>query len=48
VSEEDDDFWTTYIAATPEEDGDFTGCGKPVLWLALAALLFALLLLMAG
>jgi hypothetical protein len=27
--DDEDDFWTTYIAATPEEDADF----HPVVWL---------------
>ena len=33
---DDDDFWTTYIAATPEEDRDFAGCW-PMLSLVLVA-----------
>jgi hypothetical protein len=27
MTNEDDDFWTTYIATTPEQDQDFAGCG---------------------
>ncbi len=34
---EDDDFWGTYIAATPDEDSDFAGCCGPTLLLLLAA-----------
>ena len=29
---DDDDFWTTYIASTPEEDNEFRGMGRIILW----------------
>jgi hypothetical protein len=32
--DDDDDFWTTYIALTPEQDRHFAGCGKWLLILA--------------
>jgi hypothetical protein len=32
MAPDDDDFWTTYIAATPEEDKDFRGAGRHILW----------------
>lgn len=31
---DDDDFWTTWIAVTPGEDRQFAGCGK---WLLIVA-----------
>ena len=40
---DDDDFWTTYIAATPDEDKDFGGCGPATILFCMAiALLLAL------
>lgn len=44
VTDEDDDFWTTYIASTPEEDADFAGCGPILAGFFLAAVLLGLLL----
>jgi hypothetical protein len=35
---EDDDFWTTYIATTPDEDKDFAGCGRWLAWIIVAVL----------
>jgi hypothetical protein len=32
MAPDDDDFWTTYIAATPEEDNDFRSTGRHILW----------------
>jgi hypothetical protein len=29
---DDDDFWTTYIASTPEEDNDFRGVSRMIFW----------------
>ncbi len=28
---EDDDFWSTWIATTPEQDDAYRGCGGPML-----------------
>jgi len=41
---EDEDFWTRYIAATPDEDADFAPRRpiSPVLWALLAMLLIGL------
>lgn len=41
--EDDDDFWVTHTALTPEEDQDFAGCGRILAW-AIAALIVAALL----
>lgn len=35
---EDDDFWTTYIATTPEQDKEF-GCG----WIGVAVIVFGII-----
>jgi hypothetical protein len=29
---DDDDFWIAYIASTPEEDNNFRGVGRFILW----------------
>ena len=45
--DDDDDFWITYIAATPEEDRAFRGTGQHILWpiaVVLAAMLIVALL----
>jgi hypothetical protein len=34
--DEDDEFWTTYIASTPAEDADFAGCRQATGWIFLA------------
>lgn len=31
---DDEDFWTTYISVTPEEDENFNGCSNGLLWIA--------------
>jgi hypothetical protein len=36
--DEDDKFWTAYIASTPAEDADFAGCGQTTGWIFLAIL----------
>lgn len=46
MAPDDDDFWTAYIAATPEEDNDFRGVGH-ILWpiaVVLATMLIVALL----
>jgi hypothetical protein len=35
---EDEDFWTTYTALTPDEDQRFAGCGRWLAWAIVAAL----------
>jgi len=45
--DDDDDFWATYIASTPEEDNDFRGMGRMILWpivVLLVAIVIAALL----
>ena len=45
--DDDDDFWTNYIANTPEEDNDFRGVGRMILWpiiVLLVAMLIAALM----
>ena len=39
MGDENDDFWVTYIASTPEEDANFAGCGQATGWMALIAIL---------
>ena len=34
-----DDFWTKYIATTPEQDAEFRRTGKVLAWTVLAACL---------
>jgi len=48
MTDEDDDFWITYIASTPEEDADFAGCVKPIGCLVAVALIAGLLIWTAG
>jgi hypothetical protein len=43
ASDDDDDFWTTYSANTPEEDKDFRGMGRMILW-PIVVLLVAILI----
>jgi hypothetical protein len=38
MPDEDDEFWTTYIASTPEEDRDFAIGGQASAWIFLAML----------
>ena len=47
MSPDDEDFWTTYTASTPEEDEDFRGVWRMILWpivVLLAAILIAALM----
>jgi hypothetical protein len=41
--DDDDDFWTTYIAATPEEDKHFRSVGRLILW-PIIAIVIAILI----
>ena len=44
---DDDDFWTTWIATTPNEDRDFKGCGLWLLLLLIVGLLIVAVALLA-
>jgi len=40
---EDDDFWITHTALTPNEDKDFAGCGRWLAWAIVAVLALIIL-----
>ncbi|HZZ29608.1 MAG TPA: hypothetical protein VFE46_16545 [Pirellulales bacterium] len=42
MDDQDDDFWTTYIASTPEQDQDFAGVGRLTAWIVGGLVLFGL------
>jgi hypothetical protein len=37
MDNQDDDFWITYIASTPEQDADFAPIGKWLAWIVAGA-----------
>jgi hypothetical protein len=43
MQNQDDEFWTAYIAATAEQDKDFAPMAKPLAWVIVGALAFAAL-----
>jgi hypothetical protein len=40
---DDDDFWTTYIATTPEQDKDFPPLGRFLFWIVAVVAVLAIL-----
>jgi flagellar biogenesis protein FliO len=48
MDEQDEDFWTTYIAATPDEDQDFAGAGSVMTLIVSGILLLLTLVILVG